>query len=74
LASVYCVSNGGVLENKPPARHKANRLALSMVCLAIPAHETHCWVLLTLERCNCNGDCAYANGFHVVAEGLDVVC
>jgi len=45
-----------------------------MVCLAIPAHETHYWVLLTLERCNYNGDCAYANGFHVVAEGLDVVC
>jgi len=61
-----------VLGTKPPARHKANRPALSVVCLAIPAHETHCWVLLTMERCNYNGDCD-ANGFHV-AEGLDVVC
>ena len=72
------MSNGGLSENlyhQPvTARHKANRQALSMVCLAIPAHETHYWVLLTLERCNYNGDCAYANGFHVVAEGLDVVC
>ena len=38
---------------------------------AIRAYEMHCCPV-TRIRYNCNGDCAFANGFPVLAEGLDV--
>jgi hypothetical protein len=39
---------------------------------AIPACKTHCWAVARIP-CNCDGNCAFSNGFPVLAEGLDVV-
>jgi len=42
----------------------------SFIPLAIPAHKTHCWALTWKT---CNWECAYAVGFPVLAEGLDML-
>jgi hypothetical protein len=53
---------------KPKRRRAPSRRTL--VRLAIPAYETHCWAK---KRQPHNGDCAYANEFPVLAVDPDVI-
>jgi len=50
--------------------HSSSRCFL--VCVTIPENETHCWAV-TRKLYNYNWDCAYVNGFYVLARGLDMV-
>ena len=56
--------------------HQPTRKLRAETCanlhLTISAHKTHCRSVPRETR-NCNGDCAYANGFTFLAEGIDVV-
>lgn len=56
-------------------RHQPTRKLRVETCaklhLTIPAHITHCRSVTREPRKN-SGDCAYANGFTVLAEGPDL--
>ena len=47
-------------------------MKLTFLHTDIPAYKTHCWAP-TWKPCNCNWDCAYADGFPVLAEGPDMM-
>jgi hypothetical protein len=40
-----------------------------VVCLVIPVHEMHCWVVAQKPY---NGDFAYANSLYILAKNLDM--